>query len=145
MIEKIAEWRNAVPRPLAVVAASELCGDDGEPCVDCVEEAVNVLAHAYGFSPYPDADHPCPACRAVRESPLDLAASCLFHQGVDQGIVSGLDPVVTIVRPVKKRPRWWHGWWGRLWTHDFAALASSVVVAVIVVAIYVGVVALLVK
>lgn len=105
--QQVQRWMALVPEPLAVAAALSLCEQD-IPCDDCVDSTKAVLSLVYAYNPYANPSQPCMACRFVRANPNDLHEACLFHEGMDQGMLKGFHPV-TPVRVTTKPPHqhWW--------------------------------------
>lgn len=89
--EQVDKLRYLVPSPLAYAAAHVLCERDDDPCPDCIEEAAGVLAYTYVYHPQASSESPCPACEFTRYGSSNLFDSCLYHRGVDDGILGEPD------------------------------------------------------
>lgn len=133
--ERVVKWKELVPVPLAQVAARSLCEQD-QPCDDCLEETVAILAHVYAYNAYASVEAPCLACSMTRGRKADLAESCVFHEGVDQGFLHGLSKPIGQAR-VTVRPSWHRRLRQWLLYNEWGNFVICLIVAVCFVAVVV--------
>lgn len=105
--QQAARWKELVPAPLAQAAAVMLCEQDA-PCDDCIDSAADMLSLVYAYNAHAKPGNPCPACRFVRANPKDYHEACVFHEGMDQGMLSGWHPTSPVKVTTKPHESWWH-------------------------------------